>query len=281
MLRSIASLLGISMLIAGAAFGQTPGQTPQKPVEFEVASIKPTEPGAQGSSLLTDRSAGLTVKNMPVKALIGFAYDVKDFQISGGPGWVNTDRYDVTAKISHSGISEGPPDPRAMTDDQRKLRDNQLRERVRTMLADRFGLVIHKEMKDAPAYALVVAKNGPKLTAVAVPGEQQGVRGNGRGHLQGMAAPTPMLASVLSNNLGRPVLDKTGLTEKYDWVLEWTPDGAIPRPDGTGPDSPQPAEGTGPSIFTAVQEQLGLRLDSIKAPVETVVIDHVDRPSEN
>jgi uncharacterized protein (TIGR03435 family) len=254
------------------------GQTAPKPLEFEVASIKPTEPGAQGSSFMTDRSAGLNVKNMAVKSLVGFAYDVKEFQISGAPGWVNTERYDVTAKSSHSG-GEEPPDPRSMSDDQRKLRDTQLREKLQSLLAERFGLVVHKEMKDAPAYALVVGKNGPKLKVVTVPGDQQGIRGNGRGHLQGMAAPSAMLASVLSNNLGRPVLDKTGLTEKYDWTLEWTPDAAIARPEGL--DSPPPSDGTGPSLFTAVQEQLGLRLDSIKAPIETIVIDHVDRPTEN
>ncbi len=241
MFRSITSLPGVAVFIAGAALGQTP----QKPLEFEVVSIKPTEPGAQGSSFMTDRSAGLKVQNMPVRALIGFAYDVKDFQLSGGPGWINTDRYDVVAKAGHSEAPEETPDPRAMTDDQLKLRDTQIREEVRSLLADRFGLVIHKEMKDAQVYALVVGKNGPKLKAVTVVGARQGVSGNGRGHLQGMAAPTSMLASVLSNNLGRPVLDRTGLTEKYDWVLEWTPDSAISGSKREGPDTPQPVDAQG------------------------------------
>jgi uncharacterized protein (TIGR03435 family) len=155
------------------------------------------------------------------------------------------------------------------------MRDDQWKERVRALLADRFGLVVHTETKEEPIYVLTVAKTGSKLKAVTpTPGANQGVRGD-RGRSQGMAAPVSMLANTLSNIVGRPVVDKTGLTEKYDYVLEWTPDVAAAESADSVPAN------SGPTIFTAVQEQLGLKLESSKGPVDTIVIDHVDRPSAN
>jgi len=122
---------------------------------------------------------------------------------------------------------------------------------------------------------LSVAKGGPKLTVVTKPGERQGTSSN-KGRSQGFAATMGLLATNLANAVGRPVFDKTGLTEKYDWVLEWTPDMAA-----TGLDAPPQVDSPGPTIFTALQEQLGLKLEASKGPVETIVIDRVGRPSEN
>jgi uncharacterized protein (TIGR03435 family) len=261
--RFIAGLI----ILTGVTFAQSS--------TFEVASIKPSSPEAHGSSIMTDKVGGLNAENMPLRALITMAYGIRDFQLSGGPGWVGTDRYDIIAKPERVESAAAPPDLASMTDDQRKVRDDQWKDRVRNLLVARFGLVVHKETKEEQIYVLTVAKGGPKLTMVAKPGNRQGISGN-RGRTQGFAAPMSMLAMNLSNSVGRPVIDKTGLTEKYDWVLEWTPDMSA-----TGPDAPQPVDSPGPTIFTALQEQLGLKLDSSKGPVETYVIDKVERPSEN
>ncbi len=219
--------------------------------------------------------------NIPLRAMITFAYDVRDFQVSGAPGWAGTERFDVTARAERSS-AEGPDEPAKMTDAQRKTGRDQVAERLRALLADRFQLAVHRETKDQPIYALVVSKNGAKLKEVKEPGPRQGMSMN-RGRLEGFAAPMEMLGTVLSNAMGRPVVDKTGLPGKYDFVLEWTPDpGADARAQGFGDGitEPAPAPG-GPTIFTALQEQLGLKLESQKGPVENIVIDRVEKPSEN
>jgi uncharacterized protein (TIGR03435 family) len=179
--------------------------------------------------------------------------------------------------------AKGLEDIAKMTDAQRKTVREQMGERLRALLADRFQLVVHKETKDQPIYALVVSKNGAKLKeAKAVEGARQGMSMN-RGRLEGFAAPMEMLGQTLSNVTARPVIDKTGLTAKYDFVLEWTPEaGADARAQGfgNGVTEPAPAPG-GPTIFTALQEQLGLRLESQKGPVPNIVIDRAEKPSEN
>jgi bla regulator protein BlaR1 len=248
---------------------------------FEVASIKPANPDAPGSSINFRPGGGLNMTNVPLRAMITFAYDVRDFQISGGPGWVGTERFDVMARPDRA-AADGLEDLAKMTDDQRKTVRDQIAERLRALLADRFQLVVHKEVKEQPIYALILAKNGLKLQENKEPGPRQGMSMN-RGRLQGMAAPMEMLGQVLSNTMGRPVLDKTGLTGKYDFVLEWTPEpGADARAQGFGDGitAPAPAPG-GPTIFTALQEQLGLRLDAQKGPVQIIVIDRVEKPSKN
>jgi len=246
-----------------------------QPARFEVAAIKPSDPDAHSSSIMTDKVGGLNATNVPLRAIITMAYGIRDFQLSGGPAWVGVVRYDIIAKPERTENAAEPPDVNSMTDDQRKVRDEQWKARVRTLLAERFGLVVHTETKDQQIYVLGVAKGGPKLTIVTKPGDRQGMSNN-RGRNQGYAATMSMLATNLANVAGRPVIDKTGLTEKYDWVLEWTSD--MPA---TGSDAPQPVDSPGPTIFTALQEQLGLKLEPSKGPVDTIVIDHVDRPTEN
>lgn len=243
--------------------------------KFEVASIKPANPDAHGSSILTDRVGGLNVENAPVRALITMAYGIRDFQLSGGPGWIGTDRYDVVARPEKAQNSAEPPDTQSMTDEQRKVRDDAWKERVRNLLAERFGLVVHKESREEQIYDLTVAKGGPKMTVVTTPEGRQGISGN-RGRSQGFAAPMSMMAMNLSNLVGRPVIDKTGLTEKYDWVLEYDPNvSGSANPESTASDEQRP------TIFTALQDQLGLKLETTKGPVDTYVIDKIDRPSEN
>jgi bla regulator protein BlaR1 len=254
----------------------------QQPLKFEVASIKPSNPDTPGGFIRLMPGGGLNMTNIPLEGMITFAYDVRDFQVSGAPGWAATEGFDVTARAERS-VPDGPDDPAKMTDEQQKTMRDQVAERLRALLADRFQLVVRKETKEQPIYALVVSKNGAKLKeAKAAEGARQGMR-MGRGRLEGFAAPMEMLGATLSNVTGRPVVDKTGLTEKYDFVLEWTPDvGADARAQGfgNGVNEPAPAPG-GPTIFTALQEQLGLRLDAQKGPVQTIVIDRAEKPSEN
>jgi uncharacterized protein (TIGR03435 family) len=126
------------------AMGVVLAQQAPKPLRFDVASIKPSSPDARGSSMLTDKVGGLNVENMPLRALITSAYGIRDFQLSGGPGWIGTERYDIIAKPERVESSAEPPDPRTMSDDQRKTRDAQWEERIRPLLAERFGLVVHK-----------------------------------------------------------------------------------------------------------------------------------------
>jgi bla regulator protein BlaR1 len=241
---------------------------------FEVASVKPANPAADERSLRTDNVGGLNATNVPIRALITMAYGIRDSQLTGGPAWVGTACYDVMAK---PGKMEGAPEsvgPGSITDEQPKVRDDLLKERVRNLLTERFGLQVRKEMREEQVYTLTVTKSGPKVTPNTTPGARQGLTMN-PGRAQGFAAPMSLLAEDLADTLGRPVIDKTGLTGKYDWKLEWSPEATT-----GGTEAPLQVN-AGPTIFTAMQDQLGLKLESSKGPVEVYVIDHIDRPSEN
>jgi bla regulator protein blaR1 len=264
-------------------------QSAGAPLTFEVASIKPSSQNCGAGSpcpamLRREPGGGLRVAGMTLKFLIGFAYDVRDFQITGGPTWINTDRFDINAKAeSHDEADSVPADPSKLTDEQLKTGTERTRERLRNLLADRFQLVVRRETKEQQVYALVVVKGGPKLQE-----SKEGKRfmRMGRGMLSGDGVDPAFFATALSQQLGRPVLDKTGLTGKYDFELKWTPDpGQGPAgpfgPPPPGGQLPPPPDPNGPSIFTALTEQLGLRLESEKAPAEVLVIDRVEKPSEN
>jgi bla regulator protein BlaR1 len=266
------------------------GQSATKPLTFEVASIKPSGADFHQVMIQIQPGGGFRTTGSTLKMLLTQAYDVREFQISGGPGWINTERYDITAKSERSsGADNVPEDPFKMNEDQLKTLQEQTRERIRSLLAERFQLTIHRETKDQSVYALVVAKGGPKLQQSEVK-EGTGSRAMmrmGRGQLSGQGIQMQGLVQVFSNQLGRPVIDRTGLKGNFDFKLEWTPD---PGQSGGGPfggapppgvDAPPPPDPNGPSIFTALQEQLGLRLESQKGPVEMLVIDKVEKPSEN
>jgi bla regulator protein blaR1 len=231
---------------------------------FEVASIKPSEPGGHGIQIMMAPGGRVTAKNVTAKILMQQAYGVRDFQIIGGPSWLGNERYDINAKAG--GDDEVSPE--------------QMRTMMQGLLADRFQLVFHRETKDLPMYALVVGKNGSKLKEVAE-GNGPQVR-MGRGLIQGQGMGMDMFATQLSNALGRSVTNKTGLGASYDIKLEWTPEqsGGMVQRDGGGADAAAPAD-AGPSIFAALQEQLGLRLESTKGPVTLLVIDKAEKASEN
>lgn len=273
--------LALCLLATAVALAQDPAPP------FEVlASIKPAAPGQRARMMRPTPGGRLNINNMTLKDLIQFAFRVQPFQISGGPAWLDSENYDIVAKADH--------DPG----------QDQLPLMLQSLLADRFALKIHREMKDMPVYALVLAKSAGKETPGLTDAKEGGcaVRdptapiqpptpgkpptlycGNmmmGINQLYAQAIPLGNIVPMLSRMLGRTVIDKTGVTGKFDIHLEWTPDPS--QLQFLPPDAPKPNfDPSGPSIFTALQEQLGLKLESQKGPVEILIIDHAERPSEN
>jgi bla regulator protein blaR1 len=242
-------------------------QPAAKPLEFEVASVTPADPGGRSANVTLGAGESLTVINVPLRKIITYAYDVRDFQLAGGPGWVGDERYDIVAKTSAE--DRAAFETKDETDEQRKDRVARVRERLRSLLSDRFGLRVHVEQRDRTILALRIANGGPKLTqATAKTDDQSGRVSLGNGHIQGYAAPFSMLVPQLSTATGMTVEDETGMRGRYDFVLDWAPD-------------EKDQSDNRPSIFSAVVEQLGLRLERAKGPVKTVVIDQVERPSAN
>ena len=268
---------------AAPAAPTPPNATPAAaPLAFDAISIHPTKPGMTTTinGVTTNRSFaratpdGYSVGNDTLKDLLVDAYNVKWDSIVGGPDWIGTTGYDIDAKVTPA--ADAPPP---------KLTRAQRKQMIQSMLADRFKLVVHDETKDAPIYELELAKSGSKLPE-STPGDgfAKGIKGPdgnpmpigypamlSRGHLFGQAVTIDSLIDYLKQELKRPVVDKTGLSGKYDLSLEWTP-------DNTPDDSPLAGV---PSLFTALQEQLGLKLTSTHGPVKTLVIDHVEPPSPN
>jgi uncharacterized protein (TIGR03435 family) len=238
------------MLLSALELGAQPA--------FEVASIKPHK-GAYTSVGVHISGLKVTIEAYGLEGLIMDAYQLNQSnQISGGPPWVSADsvRFDIAAIAPGEGALSG----------------ENLRLMLRTLLADRFQLKVHRVTQERPVYALVVAKNGPKLKTSA-PSEESSVTAGGAKTAQITMAnvTTERLAIQLSGGLDRPVVDKTGLTGHYDVKLNWIPEFAGPPPPGSD----------GVNLFTAVQEQLGLKLEPQKASIETLVIDHVEKPSAN
>lgn len=257
----------------------------QPKLEFEVATIKPAEGGPSQPGvprrvgLMFAPGGGLNATGVGVRQLIGFAYDLPcgfgcgDQMISGGPSWVDSERFDITAKGSDgdSGPTPGsaPPSP-----EQIRTTQEQMRAKMQSLLADRFQLKIRRDPKEMPAYFLVLAKNGPKLKASESAGRP--MMRMGRGQLNAQGVSIDMLVRHLSGTSGRTVVDKTGLKGNYDFVLDFAPDG----PGGPGGPAPL-ADSSAPSLFTALQEQLGLKLEAAKAPVDIIVIERLEKPSAN
>lgn len=237
------------LLLASSAalFGQT----------FEVASVKPGDPNSPGTMIKfpngTFTATGITAQNC-----IALAYDIPSYQLTGGPSWIGNLRYDIDAKMPAAEV-KAPADPGRVP---------QMKMALRALLADRFQLAVHRETKVMPAYTLVAAKGGFKLNETKDDGH--GSFSSGRGKFQAKQISMELLARNLSGILGSPVADLTGLKGVFDVTLEWAPD------SNEAADLP-----AGPSIFTALQEQLGLKLETRKTPMEMVVIDKIEKPSGN
>ena len=239
------------------AFGQT------APKSFEVASIR-VQPGPVGTINITTSGNRLKVAANMMAGLIMYAYDIKNYQLDRGPmpTVMGDTMYDIEAK------ADGDTVP---TKDEFRLM-------MQSLLADRFHLKVHRESKEMPVYALIPGKNGPKFKASAPdadPTAHVKAAGSNYQFYELLAPKETMddLANTLWNYVDLPVLNKTGLTGTYDIKLSYTPQFKMGK--GTEPDSNEL------SVFTAVQEQLGLKLESQKATMEVLVIDHVEKPSEN
>ncbi len=255
----------LACIAAGLANAQN---SPSARKAFEVVSIKPGDPAFHGVRVQTSRGR-FVCENVSVRSLIEQALGVRQFQISGGPNWMGTERFDVNAKTDGTG----------------QIGRDELQPMILSLLEDRFKLKFHRETKEFPIYALVPGKGGSKMKVAETQGQETpGMMSMGRGQMTGKQMDMAMLANNLSNQLGRQVIDKTGLTEQYDFELKWTPDESQAGfgPFGGPPAPPPPPSDTGgPSIFTALQEQLGLKLESQKGPVPMIVVDSVEKPTEN
>jgi uncharacterized protein (TIGR03435 family) len=267
-LKRLVAATSLLVVLASGAIAQSKAA----PKEFDVATIKPSAVDNGDFAVRALPGGTLSCTGVTLKMLIMEAYEVKAFQISGGPSWVGTARWDLEARVE---------------DVQGRLSPAQERLMLRALLEDRFQLKVRSETKEMPVFALVVAAAGSKLTThvgEAIPFGQRFRLGLGLYSVkQGNIA---RLVTELTRQLWRPVIDKTDLKGEYDFTLEWTP-----QPGQGGSESlglpPQPLESAppvnpdGPTIFSALQEQLGLRLDSQKGPVGLIVIEGVEKPSAN
>ena len=214
----------------------------------------------------------LATTNTSLLFLITWAYDVHSDHVYGQPKWLDSVRYDVVANAPQD-RRPAPPQPPGQP--------SELQQMMQALLAERFKLALHREIRQLPMYALVVAKGGPKVHLMEAPAVmgQNPFRMSGRGRLTGTQVSAAMLANVLSGQLGRWVKDETRLEGVFDFTLEWQPDAPSAAPDGVpGPADLRP----GSSLFTAIQEQLGLKLEARNGPAEVLVIDHIESaPTEN
>jgi uncharacterized protein (TIGR03435 family) len=243
------------------------GQSGVEPPKYEVASIKPNSDSDFRFAFRIEPGGRLAATGITLKRLMMTAYNVQDFRIIGGPDWMVSRRWDVQAK----------PD--------RVVSPDQIRPMLRALLENRFQLRSHSEKRQLPVYELSIDRKGSKVQRVKDSETKADVR-VGAGSIQLTKATAATFASQLSYALGRPVIDKTSLSGEFDFALEWTPepgeDGGPTTADLRPGASDQPAASSdGPSIFTAIPQQLGLRLKSARGPVEVIVIDDVKLPTAN
>jgi len=274
-------LLPITFVAAAAATtvaGQSPAQTP---VAFDVASIKPSTSIDRLSGIHRQPGGRVTITNMTVRTLITFAYQITGYQLVGGPGWADRDTFDILARMNGNPTwgtpGSGLPDP--------------AQEAMQSLLADRFKLTVHREMRDMDVYALGLIKPGTPGPALMPSTNdcdalaEQGRQGKTPLPTPAGEGPTPcsilgsigritfdgfgmrQVANMLIGQAGRIVVDRTGLAGKWKFVLTFAPEGST--------------DSNAPSFFTALQEQLGVKLESIKAPVDVLVIDHVEHPTSD
>jgi uncharacterized protein (TIGR03435 family) len=295
----IAGTLLSTPYLAAQSFQIPPGARaeapdPNVPLYFEAASVKPNKDGGPGAGIGRRPGGRLNTTNTPVSLLITFAYQIQGYQLIGAPDWTRNERYDIVAKLEGDPAPVTPPAP-----DHMMLA-------MRTLLAERFTLKIHKETREMDIYALVMARPGGKPGAALkvstdMCGQRQGLgaprpeggapagpptRPDGTpifcgmrqqpGRIQFNGMPLTQFAQGISQRVGRAVVDRTGLTGEWSFEMTFAP----PPPQGPLPPGVElpPSDPNAPDLFTAIQEQLGLKLEATKGPVEVVVVDSVERP---
>jgi uncharacterized protein (TIGR03435 family) len=253
-------VLGLVWMAAGCAYGQATAVKTVEGAAFEAATIKPAAPSPDGHTHINYPEGGrFSAINITLLNLMEWAYDMPQKQILDGPAWMGSTRFDIQA------TTDAETD--AMLRGLSGERDREVkRGMVRRLLEDRFAMKLHRETRTLPAYDLVVAKGGSKLEESKASGKSFGV---GRAYFHAEGLTMDLIAEQLSQIAGRVVVDKTGLDGRYDLKLKWTPDDAPATPDSS------------PSLFTAIEEQLGLQLKAAKEPVAVLVVDHVEAPSPN
>ncbi len=253
-------LLSTTLLLAAATL-------PAQPPAFEAATIKPADASKAGRYITLQGNNRFIAKNYTLKLLIAAAYDLNSRTISGGPGWIESETYDIAA------VTPGDIRP---THAQQMLM-------LRTLLAERFGLTFHREQKDFAIYSLELTKSGPKLTPTTAPPDTPPTVGPATVYPERVVLPaknatlddfTQLMQRAI---LDRPVVNNTGLTARYDFSLEWAPDetqfdGGLPPASSTAPTPP---------LFTAIQQQLGLLLRPTRGPVSALIIDTATKPTAN
>jgi uncharacterized protein (TIGR03435 family) len=259
MLRTIGSV-SLILFNVGLAFSQPAAAPPA----FEVASVKVNIAGTNagmgrggmghGFDTITPSPAGITIINVRLKSVIQWAYHVQPVQVSG-PGWLDVDRYDVVAKAAGA------------------VPEDQLRQMMQTLLAERFKLALHRESKEMQAYVITVAKSGLKMKESTSEGDMD-IQPSGPASVTIQRATVPRLAELLSGPLQSPVIDETGLTGRYDFKLDVS--------NFLDPTTPMGINDVIPIVIQAAQQQLGVKIDQKKIPVEVLMVDHAEKiPVEN
>jgi uncharacterized protein (TIGR03435 family) len=267
--------IGMTMLLAAATGAQAPATTSAQP-RFDVASLK-VNIANDGIAFDQAQKGRYTIRGFTLAWLLRSAYRVQEFQIVGGPDWINSERFDIEATYAET--PGGPSQTNLM---------------LRTLLAERFKLALHNETRERPVYALVLARAdrrlGPQLQkstrdCATAKGPEGCGSSVGPGFIRSRGRTMAQFAESLAqltntgSSLNRLIVDRTGLEGLYEVTLKFTPEN-IP-PSGPTPAGFQPVDPNGPSIFTALQEQLGLKLDAQRAPVNVLVVDRVEKPTEN
>ena len=256
-MRLLAVLAAASALVAGAAWGQASQMAKEAKPSFEVVTIKLGDQ-ASGRRGIGYHGHQVDATGQTLKSLMMFAYGVHGKQIVDGPGWVSEDRYDI------AGVADVPGEPNLQ----------QMQGMYRKLFADRFGLVLRREPREMTYYAITVAKGGAKIAKSKAgddaPPDQSGESEGRQMVMRFMANLMSDFALGMNYFADKPLVDETGLAERYDFTLKWTPD------TSSAADGEQV-----PGLFTAMHEQLGLKLEAKKGPVEVLAIVHVERPSAN
>jgi uncharacterized protein (TIGR03435 family) len=238
----------------------------QKPAAFDVATIRPTSPNDFMLGFFREPGGRFVASGYSLRSLMLQAYEVQNNQIVGGPGWINTERWSIQAKAD--GVSDLIP-------------MDQFRMMLRSLIEDRFQLKSHRETREMPLYELTVDKKSMKLQPSTDDGSAATISVR-QGEFSGKKIPMSRLIEVLSQELHRPVVDKTGLTARYDFNFSWTSE-VVARSGSPGlsPATVPAVAAERPGIFTAIEEQLGLKLTSARASLEVIVVDNVEKPSDN